>query len=72
MNIREPYNLIRGGETETVEFKRFGISTNEIAEVVVCLANSKGGVLLLGVEDDGRITGCTNSQAGYQIAQSAR
>ena len=29
----------------------------EIYEEVVSLANSKGGVLLIGVEDDGTITG---------------
>ncbi|MFQ5855750.1 MAG: helix-turn-helix domain-containing protein [Anaerolineae bacterium] len=51
MNVQELCELIRDGETETVEFKRFGISTNAIAETVVCLANSKGGLLLLGVED---------------------
>jgi ATP-dependent DNA helicase RecG len=52
--------LIRGGETLRVEFKgeaRRQLSDSEIYEAVVCLANTEGGVLFLGVEDDGRVTG---------------
>ena len=52
--------LIAAGESLTVEFKgeeRGQISDREIYEAVVCLANAEGGVLLLGVEDDCRITG---------------
>lgn len=43
-----------------MEFKRgrlSAISDNDIVDAVICLANGDGGVLLLGVEDDGRITG---------------
>ncbi|HPZ10715.1 MAG TPA: ATP-binding protein [Candidatus Eremiobacteraeota bacterium] len=52
--------LIRGGETLTVEFKSEKskqISDHEIYENIVCLANSNGGVLLIGIENDGTITG---------------
>ena len=52
--------LIREGESLTVEFKsekRNLLPDREIYETVVCLANSRGGVLLLGVEDDGSVTG---------------
>lgn len=44
----------------TVEFKRGKrrhLTDDVIVEAVVCLANGSGGLLLLGVEDDGRITG---------------
>ena len=53
-------SLIAGGETLTVEFKseqRNPLSDRDIYENVVCLANTRGGVLLLGVEDNGTITG---------------
>jgi ATP-dependent DNA helicase RecG len=33
------------------------LNDDTIVETVVCLANGQGGVILLGVEDDGRITG---------------
>jgi len=52
--------IIEEGETLTVEFKgeeRGPLSDNELIETVVCLANGQGGMLLIGVEDDGRVTG---------------
>lgn len=46
-------------ETLTVEFKsdRRKLSDRDLLEAVVCLANSEGGELWLGVEDDGTATG---------------
>lgn len=52
--------LIGGGESLAVEFKgerRGQLPDREIYETVVCLANSAGGVILVGVEDDGSVTG---------------
>jgi ATP-dependent DNA helicase RecG len=47
------------GETLTVEFKsdRIRLSDNDLVEALVCLANTEGGELWLGVEDDGIPTG---------------
>jgi ATP-dependent DNA helicase RecG len=45
------------GETFRQEFKRGSINDRELTEAVVCLANGLGGVLLVGVEDDGTVTG---------------
>jgi ATP-dependent DNA helicase RecG len=44
--------LIEAGETSSVEFKR-DMNDPELVEAVVCLANGHGGVILLGVHDDG-------------------
>ncbi len=55
--------LIAAGETLDVEFKgeeTRPVSDGELLEAVVCLANRPGGQpgrLLVGVEDDGRVTG---------------
>ncbi len=52
--------LISRGESFTVEFKgeeRQPYSDRDLVQTVVCLANGAGGTLLVGVEDDGRITG---------------
>jgi ATP-dependent DNA helicase RecG len=55
--------LIDTGETLAVEFKgeeRAPLNDRNLVEAVVCLANRSGsdtGWLLIGVEDDGRITG---------------
>lgn len=61
MDSVELQRLLDAGETFTVEFKRAtrnALNDRDIVEAVVCLANGRGGVLLLGVEDDGRVTGC--------------
>lgn len=53
-------DLIAAGESFTVEFKRgqrAAMNDTEIVDAVICMANGDGGLLLLGVEDDGTITG---------------
>jgi len=48
------------GELLTQEFKgeaRAPLNDRDLIEAVICLANAEGGLLLVGVEDDGRITG---------------
>lgn len=51
---------IAGGETYEVEFKgeqRERLNDGDLVEAVVCLANGTGGALLVGVEDDGTVSG---------------
>lgn len=56
-------NLIAAGETLNVEFKgeeRSPLNDRDLVEAVVCLTNRIGGEpawLLIGVEDNGRVTG---------------
>lgn len=60
MTPDELAEVIAAGESFTVEFKRgqrSAISDNDIVDAVICLANGDGGLLLVGVEDDGTITG---------------
>lgn len=51
--------MIPNSESLTVEFKsdRKRLSDAELVEALVCLANTEGGELWLGVEDDGQATG---------------
>jgi ATP-dependent DNA helicase RecG len=52
--------IIAGHETLTLEFKgeqRRPLNDRDLVEAVVCLANAEGGLLLVGVEDDGAVTG---------------
>ncbi|WP_308203670.1 RNA-binding domain-containing protein [Gordonia aquimaris] len=51
--------LIAGGETFTTEFKRSDISAKDLTKAVACLANGEGGVLLIGVDDDGTVVGAS-------------
>ncbi|MFT4296074.1 MAG: putative DNA binding domain-containing protein [Micropruina sp.] len=49
--------VLARGETFEQEFKRGSINDRELTEAVVCLANGSGGMMLVGVEDDGTVTG---------------
>jgi ATP-dependent DNA helicase RecG len=51
--------LIERGECATVEFKRDSLRPEQLAREIVALANAEGGMILLGVEDDGTLSGLT-------------
>lgn len=63
INITE---IISKGEKADVEFKSWNKTRDKkefikgLTKEAVALANTKGGLILLGVEDDGEITGCSN------------
>lgn len=57
MSIRELHQLIKNGESETLEFKTKANHPDKIVKEVVAFANTKGGKLLIGVTDDCRIVG---------------
>ena len=54
MNIRE---LIRQGESETLEFKRSLVLRDEIGTAISAFSNALGGVIMIGVTDSGEISG---------------
>ena len=47
-------------ESKTLEFKRDASSLDSILKAVVAFANTAGGIILIGVEDDGAIVGLAN------------
>jgi len=49
--------IIANGENSGVDFKRDDIRPEQLAKEIVALANLRGGMVLLGVEDDGSISG---------------
>jgi ATP-dependent DNA helicase RecG len=49
---------IAQGEDQQHEFKRLINNPESIAGEIVALANSEGGYLYIGVEDDGTVVGC--------------
>ena len=62
MNKTELLELIAGQENSRVEFKHDGSRPEKVAREMSALLNLGGGVILLGVEDDGRISGLTRSR----------
>ena len=57
MNQQELAEMIRNGENSGVEFKRADIRPERLAREIAALLNHEGGYVLLGVEDDGAVTG---------------
>ena len=53
----ELLEIIANGENSGVEFKRDDIRAEQLAREIVAMANLRGGMVLLGVEDDGTISG---------------
>lgn len=53
----ELLEIIASGENSGIEFKRDDIRPEQLAIEVVAMANFQGGRVLLGVEDDGSISG---------------
>ncbi len=62
MDYLDVKNLARTGEGTYLEFKRTIPSAFKIAREIAAFANTKGGTLLIGVDDDCSLVGVT----GYQ------
>ena len=54
MSLEKLLGIIARGEGEEVEFNR---SVAGVAEAVCAMANTKGGYVLVGIDDRGRVTG---------------
>ena len=72
MNMAELIEMIRNGENSGVEFKRDDVANHCIAKELVALLNLEGGTVLLGVEDDGTITGTTRENLEEWVAELCR
>ncbi len=61
MTVTELHEILRHGENSGVEFKRDDVHPDSLAKEIAALANLEGGRILLGVEDDGRVSGLTRT-----------
>lgn len=60
MKAQEVLNLIAGGETSYVQFKKDVTNATSIAQEIVAFANTKGGRIIIGVNDKtGQVEGLT-------------
>ena len=59
----ELYELIESGEGSDVEFKRQFSSPEKIAKEIIAFANTKGGYLLFGVDDNGDVVGVRSEKS---------
>lgn len=72
MNPAEIADLIRNGEDSGLEFKRDDIPNHELAKEIVSFLNLNGGTVLLGVEDDGKISGTNRDNLDEWVAELCR
>lgn len=64
--------LLRNGEDSTLEFKRDDVPNHEVARELVAFLNLEGGTVLLGVEDDGTISGTTRQRLDEWVSELCR
>lgn len=64
--------IIINGENSVVEFKNDAVETHRVARELVGFLNSFGGALLLGVEDDGSISGIRRPSVGEWVTNLCR
>jgi len=55
--LRQLSLLVRDGENLHLEFKRRASSPDQIVREMIAFANTSGGILLVGVNDDGELSG---------------
>ncbi len=57
MTLGELSQMLCSGEDSTLEFKRDDVQNHDLAKELVAFLNVEGGTVLLGVEDDGSVSG---------------
>lgn len=60
MTEQQLRELISKGECSNIEFKESLPDNQDTAKAVVCFANSSGGWLIIGVDDNGKVVGVDN------------
>lgn len=57
MTLQEIHKIAQQGEGLRIEFKKKAAFPEKIVKEVIALANTEGGYLLIGVDDDGTVSG---------------
>ncbi|HLB00268.1 MAG TPA: ATP-binding protein [Bacteroidota bacterium] len=71
MNFHDVNNLIDEGEGFTIEFKRRISSPEKIARTLISFANTRGGTILFGVDDDGTVVGVESEKSEMEMIDIA-
>jgi predicted HTH transcriptional regulator len=66
------YKLIEEGEHQQQDFKFCINDSKKIAKSLVAFANTIGGRLLIGVKDNGKITGIRSDEEFYMVEAAAK
>jgi ATP-dependent DNA helicase RecG len=72
MTIDEIKKIIQNGENSYIEFKEEEIKAKELAEEIVAFSNSEGGMILIGVDDEGNIKGVKDDKIEETVMNICR
>ena len=68
----ELLEIVANGESSGVEFKRDVLQNHELAKELVAFSNLEGGMVVLGVDDDGTIAGLTRDRLEEWVMTACR
>jgi len=71
MNYKDIEVFLEEGEGFQIEFKRKVSSPEKIARTIIAFANTKGGTIVFGVDDDKSIVGVDSEKAEVEMIQTA-
>jgi len=69
MRYRELIELIEEGENIQCEFKRKFSNSEKIAKEMLAFANTKGGIILFGIDDDKKIIGVESEKETSELVR---
>ncbi|MCX7955440.1 MAG: ATP-binding protein [Bacteroidales bacterium] len=70
-SLEELFELIRKGENEYLDFKHRIDDARKIAKTLSAFANTHGGILLIGVKDNGKIIGVESDEEIFVLDAAA-
>ena len=71
MDSKDVRRIIEEGEGFEIEFKRKVSTPEKIARALIAFANTKGGHILFGVDDDGSIVGVESEKSEVEMIRHA-
>jgi ATP-dependent DNA helicase RecG len=72
MTHTELLEIIHNGENSGVEFKRDVLQNHDLAKELVAFSNFSGGMVILGVDDDGTVFGLTRADLEGWVMTACR
>jgi predicted HTH transcriptional regulator len=71
MTYKDVLRLIEEGEGFEIEFKRKVSTPEKLARTLIALANTQGGYILFGVDDDGSVVGVESEKSEVELIEHA-
>lgn len=70
--MQDLLRLIATGENDQLDFKKTIKSPDKIARTLASFANTRGGIILVGVQDNGTIAGIDPEEEKHTLQQAAQ